>query len=229
MLELKLKNPTHMRSKQNVSSYWVTSHKLNFRWRRAICDQKTEQLNNFTDMRHWKADSWLRKKPPAFCETHASLLCSHYRTILSQMNPIHILTSYFFKIHFNIILPSTLGISSGLFLHIFHIKLCMHKCCTSPHLILLNKTWWRVQLTCICYNSLETLPWAQQYIVLLQIIWLYTAAVRPALMYMAVTSWHGKTYRQLYLLPITNLVVQYSRPVHYLVQVTMTHFQQKNY
>jgi hypothetical protein len=35
--------------------------------------------------------------------------------LLSEMNSVHAIKSYFPKIHFNIILPGTLGLPSGLF------------------------------------------------------------------------------------------------------------------
>jgi len=43
--------------------------------------------------------------------------------ILNQMNPVHILTSSFSKIHSNIIIPSSLGLPSGLFSSYFLIKM----------------------------------------------------------------------------------------------------------
>jgi hypothetical protein len=42
------------------------------------------------------------------------------------MNPFHILTSYLFKIHFNIILSSAIGLPSDLFRSGFSIKHCVH-------------------------------------------------------------------------------------------------------
>jgi hypothetical protein len=53
-----------------------------------------------------------------FMELEGSLLCSEDPppvAILSQMNPIHTSKSYFPKIHFNIILPSTPRSSDWLF------------------------------------------------------------------------------------------------------------------
>jgi len=48
--------------------------------------------------------------------------------ILSQINPAHTLTTYFFKVHFNIILPSTPVFKLVSSLHIFLPKLHMHLC-----------------------------------------------------------------------------------------------------
>jgi len=51
--------------------------------------------------------------------------------ILSQMNPVHILTPYLFKISFNIILPSTLGsLKVVSLLQMVRLKFYMH---LSPH------------------------------------------------------------------------------------------------
>jgi hypothetical protein len=41
------------------------------------------------------------------------------------LNPVHIFTSYFFKIHFNIILPSTQDIPSGAVRLVLPTKICM--------------------------------------------------------------------------------------------------------
>jgi hypothetical protein len=62
--------------------------------------------------------------------------------VLSRINPVHILHVHYFKIHFNIILPLSLGFESGVYFSGFRIIFCMHfyhMRATSPvHLILLN-------------------------------------------------------------------------------------------
>jgi hypothetical protein len=76
--------------------------------------------------------------------------------ILSQFNPLNILTPSFLKMHFNVILPST-PISPKLFssLQVFRLKLCMNF--SSPHASCMstissslinhpNNIWWSVQI-----------------------------------------------------------------------------------
>jgi hypothetical protein len=51
-------------------------------------------------------------------EPEYSLPCSQHaplHPILSLLNPIHALPSYFLKVHFNLVLPRTPGLPSGLF------------------------------------------------------------------------------------------------------------------
>ena len=55
-------------------------------------------------------------------EAKGSLLCSQETTVLGQMY-YHVLSSHFFKIHFNITLPAT---SSSFFHKSFPTKPCMH-------------------------------------------------------------------------------------------------------
>jgi len=61
---------------------------------------------------HWAQSSWESTVPQtsmkfsAFYETHRPLPSSHV-SLISQIYPVHILTSYFSNIHFNIVLPST--------------------------------------------------------------------------------------------------------------------------
>lgn len=45
--------------------------------------------------------------------------------IMSQMNSVHILISYYFKIHFNITLPSRVVFQVVAFFQIFRPKLCI--------------------------------------------------------------------------------------------------------
>jgi hypothetical protein len=103
----------------------------------------------------------LVKKFPAFYyKPEGSLPCSHESpslvTILSQLNPIHNFPPYFFKVHYNIILPSAPG-SSKWFLHsnfptsvLWALISLMPVTCPPPPTKFLNFTnliniWWRVQ------------------------------------------------------------------------------------
>jgi hypothetical protein len=82
---------------------------------RLICPQEStrEPLNEFSwNLRSWLIRAYLLKTSLTFYET----LKFYYRvyrrtsfvTILCQINPLHtLLTSYVFKIHFNITIPST--------------------------------------------------------------------------------------------------------------------------
>jgi hypothetical protein len=63
--------------------------------------------------------------------------CSHFLLILNQMNKAHVLKSYFFKIHFNIIIPSTPSYSKWILSFGFPYQnlICMslfHTCATYP-------------------------------------------------------------------------------------------------
>jgi hypothetical protein len=68
-------------------------------------------------------------------------VCNSLDSVLSQMNPVHTPMFYFFKICFNIILPSTLNVFRVVSsLYVFRLKFCMyfsspHACCM-PHLSL---------------------------------------------------------------------------------------------
>jgi hypothetical protein len=59
-------------------------------------------------------DSHLVKKFCGFCGTWKFVFCVHKNlsvfAVLSQINPVHILISYLFDIHYNIILPLYLGL-----------------------------------------------------------------------------------------------------------------------
>jgi len=45
--------------------------------------------------------------------------------VLSQMIPVHALCPFFFKVHFNIIIPATIVVASGIFiLEFFNQTLC---------------------------------------------------------------------------------------------------------
>jgi hypothetical protein len=75
----------------------------------SLCTFKTPKINDVElatcnrDLIEKLIVSFLVEKLPASYEPECSLLCSLV-SVVSPTNPVHTFSSYFFKIHFNIIL-----------------------------------------------------------------------------------------------------------------------------
>jgi hypothetical protein len=90
---------------------------------RSVNQENTDRITGFLDFFHHKQKTrfgnWICFRPQVrgediysvgpFWKHDGSLLCSHSQldSVLSQMNPVHILTAYFLMTHFNAILPFT--------------------------------------------------------------------------------------------------------------------------
>jgi hypothetical protein len=109
--------------------------------------------------------SWEAEGPLANSQEIHRLLWNpniHYRVhkspslnpTLSQMNPVHALTPYYFNIHFNIFLHLCLGLLSGSFIHVFRliilrafvISLSVLRALPSDPYWFDHPTWWKLKI-----------------------------------------------------------------------------------
>jgi hypothetical protein len=123
-------------------------------------------------------------------EPEGPLPCSPLDFILSQMNPIHTLTAYFFEIHFNISLTSTPWSHKRHLLLGFQIKF-LHAFSSPTHLILLHLI---VSMCVIVLSCFGTLIRAVRYFTL-SVLWAAPNTQAAVTTEQSMLGWSGKTGR----------------------------------